>query len=89
MQLSDHEYLLAIDAYTVLKQRGKPVDMFVFPDSWHFKYQPLQKLAVYQRNLDWFAFWLQGKVDPDPAKAGQYAEWEKLRAAAKDSSKPG
>ncbi len=89
MQLSDHEYLLAIDAYTALKQRSKPVDMFVFPDSWHFKYQPLQKLAVYQRNLDWFSFWLQDKVDPDPAKAGQYAEWEKLRTAVRYSDQSG
>lgn len=83
MQLSDHEYLLAIDAYTALRQHGKPVDMFVYPDSWHFKYQPAQKLAVYQRNLDWFAFWLQGRTDPDPAKAGQYAEWVRLRGSAK------
>lgn len=88
MQLSDHEYQLALDVYTALKEHGKPVDMFVYPDSWHFKYQPAQRLAVYQRNLDWFAFWLQGKIDPDPLKAKQYAEWRKLRAAKASAPNP-
>jgi len=79
MQLSDREYQLALDVYTALKEHQKPVDMFVYPDAWHYKFQPAQRLSVYERNLDWFEFWLQGKVDHDPAKASQYAEWQKLR----------
>lgn len=50
----------------------------VFPFASHLKTEPRQKLAIYQRNLDWFRYWLQGYVDPDPEKSGQYARWAKL-----------
>ncbi|WP_144036791.1 Atxe2 family lasso peptide isopeptidase [Sphingopyxis witflariensis] len=50
----------------------------VFPFASHLKTEPRQKLAVYQRNLDWFRYWLQGYVDPDPEKSAQYARWAKL-----------
>jgi len=79
MQLSDHEYLAGIDTYAALREQGKPVDLYVFDDEYHIKSQPAHRLAVYNRNLDWFAFWLQGRIDPDPAKADQYAQWEDLR----------
>jgi len=29
--------------------------------------------------VDWFRFWLKGEEDPDPAKAGQYTRWRKMR----------
>ena len=47
----------------------------------HQKFQPRHKLAVYERNLDWFRFWLQGYEDPNPAKEKQYARWREMRAA--------
>jgi dipeptidyl aminopeptidase/acylaminoacyl peptidase len=80
IQAADHEYLLAVDVFAALREQGKPVDMYVFPGAWHFKTQPRQRLAVYARNLDWFSFWLQGKIDPDPAKAPQYQAWQALQA---------
>ena len=79
MQLADREYLTAIDVYAALREQEKPVDMYVFPDEYHNKWQPLHRLAIYERNLDWFLYWLQGKKDPDPRKAEQYAIWDKLR----------
>jgi hypothetical protein len=45
----------------------------------HLKWQPAHRLAIYNRNLDWFRFWLQDIEDPDPAKAAQYAHWRVLR----------
>ncbi len=56
-----------------------PYEAFVFPDELHQKWQSAHRLAVYKRNLDWFRFWLQDIEDPDPAKAGQYERWRKLR----------
>jgi hypothetical protein len=41
--------------------------------------QPRHRLAVFERNLDWFRYWLQGARDPDPAKADQYARWDRMR----------
>jgi len=41
---------------------------------------PEHRLAIYNRNLDWFRFWLQDYEDPDPAKTEQYARWRQFRA---------
>ncbi|QOT70715.1 Atxe2 family lasso peptide isopeptidase [Sphingobium fuliginis] len=79
MQLADREYLTAIDVFAALREQGKPVDMYVFPDEFHNKWQPRHRLAIYERNVDWFLYWLQGKKDPDPRKAEQYAIWDRLR----------
>jgi hypothetical protein len=32
-----------------------------------------------QGNVDWFAFWLKGEEDADPAKTEQYIRWRELR----------
>lgn len=56
-----------------------PVEAFSFPDELHIKWQPAHRLAIYNRNLDWFRFWLQDVEDPDPGKVDQYARWRKLR----------
>jgi dipeptidyl aminopeptidase/acylaminoacyl peptidase len=79
MQLPDEEFLGAIDSVTSLENAGKPVSLYVFPDENHTKWEPAHRLAVYTRNLDWFDFWLMGKVDPDPAKRDQYNRWSRLR----------
>jgi hypothetical protein len=34
---------------------------------------------VYERNLDWFRFWLQGYESPDPNKKQQYTQWREMR----------
>lgn len=81
IQQSDREYLYALEAFSALRENGKPVDLYVFPDEYHHKWQPAHKLAIYRRNLDWFRFWLQGVADPDPSKAEQYAHWEALKTA--------
>jgi len=79
LQEADREYLMALDSVAALKEHGKPVDMYVFPDEYHNKWQPAHRLAVYERHIDWFAFWLQGKIDADPSKVEQYARWRQLR----------
>ncbi len=79
MQLSDNEYVGALEGYVPLKDLNKPVEMYVFPDENHVKWQPAHRFAAYTRYTDWFDFWLQGKEDPDPAKAAQYKRWEAMR----------
>jgi dipeptidyl aminopeptidase/acylaminoacyl peptidase len=80
MQISDSEMVYALETFSALREQGQPVEMYVFPGEFHFKWQPAHRRAVYERNLDWFAFWLQGREDPDPAKAEQYKRWEALRS---------
>ncbi|HVI97495.1 MAG TPA: Atxe2 family lasso peptide isopeptidase [Sphingomonas sp.] len=83
MQLSDDEYLLSLEAFEALREAGKPVEMYVFPDEHHNKWQPRHRLAIYRRNVDWFDFWLRSTEHPDPAKRPQYMRWRQLRALAR------
>jgi dipeptidyl aminopeptidase/acylaminoacyl peptidase len=79
MQLPDDEYLLALEAFQALREKEKPVEMYVFADERHIKWQPAHRLAVYERNLDWFDFWLRCREDPSAGKAAQYERWRAMR----------
>lgn len=92
IQAADSEYLLTLQTFTALREAGKPVEIFVFPDEYHIKWQPKHRLTIYERNIDWFNYWLRGIEDPDSAKADQYRRWRALRvlhaAAPKQSKAP-
>jgi dipeptidyl aminopeptidase/acylaminoacyl peptidase len=75
---AETEYAIGLQFYTSLEQTGRPVELFVYPDELHVKFQPKHRYEIYNRNLDWFIFWLQGKEDPDPTKKEQYERWRKL-----------
>lgn len=79
MQLPEQEARNTIELYARLSRTSTPTEMYVFPDAAHIKVQPRQRLAAHQRYLDWFRFWLQGAIDPDPAKVEQYRRWSELR----------
>lgn len=82
IHIADHEYLGGIDPFMSLRAQGKPVEMYIFPDEYHLKWQPAHRAAIYARNLDWFDFWLRGITDPEPAKAAQYTRWRAMRSNA-------
>lgn len=77
-QHSEQEYLYALD-YEIPLLRSQRADLYVFPNEPHQKFQPRHKLAVYERNLDWFRFWLQGHEDAAPAKKAQYERWRQMK----------
>lgn len=79
MQLPEQEYIHSLD-YAVPLMRCDLAEMYVFPNEPHQKFQPRHKLAVYERNLDWFRFWLQGVEDPSPEKREQYEHWRLMKA---------
>ncbi|WP_337244686.1 Atxe2 family lasso peptide isopeptidase [Luteimonas sp. gir] len=78
-QMPEQEYLYALGVSLPLVRQGR-ADLYVFPNETHQKFQPRHKLAAYERNLDWFRFWLQGHEDGHPSKVGQYASWRAMRA---------
>lgn len=80
-QHSEQEYLYALD-YEIPLIREQRADLYVFPNEPHQKFQPRHKLAVYERNFDWFRFWLQGYEDPASAKKGQYSRWRQMKGGA-------
>ena len=79
MQMPEQEYLYALD-FAIPLIRARRADLYVFPNAAHQKFLPSHKLAAYQRNLDWFRFWLQGYERRDPAVREQYARWREMRA---------
>jgi hypothetical protein len=86
MQFPEQEARSAVELYARLSNSTTPVEMYAFPHEGHMKIQPRHRLAVYRRNLDWFRFWLQDHVDPDPARAGQYRRWDALRRRREGSA---
>ena len=79
IQASDREYMGGLEAYTALKQAGRFVDLFVFPNEFHIKWQPAHRLAIYQRSLDWFNFWFKGDLPTDPRRRAEAEHWQDLR----------
>jgi hypothetical protein len=79
MQLADTEMLMALPNYVALKDANKPVEAYIFPGEYHIKWQPQHKLAVAERIIDWFNFWLNDKEDPAAQKVDQYQRWRVLR----------
>lgn len=79
MNVADRELIWSIQTISTLKEYRKPLEVFVYPDEWHEKVWPSHRYAIYQRNVDWLNFWLNGEQDSDPAKAEQYNRWRELR----------
>jgi dipeptidyl aminopeptidase/acylaminoacyl peptidase len=80
MQLPESEMRLSVELYARIANSTTPVEMFAFANETHMKWEPRHKLAVYDRNLDWFRFWLLGEEDADPEKADQYRRWRAFSA---------
>lgn len=78
----DDAYIISLALYTSLKELRKPVELVIYPQEFHVKNQPKHRFYTYQRNLDWFRFWLKDEEDPDPAKAEQYKRWRAVAEVA-------
>lgn len=78
MQLSDDEYQLALESYEELDRSERPVDMFVFPNERHIKWQPSHRLATYNRTISWLSFWLKNEIASE-ALESEIRHWAALR----------
>jgi dipeptidyl aminopeptidase/acylaminoacyl peptidase len=83
-QVSDDEYWVALQSVTALRELDRPVDLYVFPDEHHVKWQPAHRLAVYTRAIDWFDFWLNGVKAP--GRVQEVTHWEALRRGLSGST---
>src|SRR5258708_25586756 len=75
----ESEALADLGLFTALKESKKPIELIIYPDELHHINQPAHRYQIYERNVDWFRFWLKDEEDPDPAKADQYVRWRDLR----------
>jgi acetyl esterase/lipase len=79
MQLPEQEVRRQMEFFSRLSHTSTPVELHAFHGAAHIKMQPRQRFAANRRNVDWFRYWLQDHVDPDPFKAAQYQRWNALR----------
>lgn len=76
---SDTEYLIYLPVYRSLVDLGKPVELYLYPKELHVRNQPKHRYEIYERNLDWFLFWLKDLERPSQQKEDQYRRWRELR----------
>ncbi len=81
IQTSDSEYEAGLDVFAAYRLRGKPIELYVFNDEGHLKWQPAHRLAMYERSVEWFEFWLMGQMNCEPAKAQQFRRWQAMKGA--------
>lgn len=57
IQAADREARMALGSIAALRAANVPIEMYVYPDEYHVKWQPAHRLAIYRRNLakllDW------------------------------------
>ncbi len=77
LQLASTEFREALAPLDALRSAGHPVDMLVFPDETHVKWQPAHRLAIYRRNVCWFEYWLS-TPSADVCDAADLRRWAAL-----------
>lgn len=77
-QMPEQEFRDSIDHILPLVHNGM-ADAWIFPHEPHQKFQPKHKLAVYERNLDWFKFWLLETSDEESGKFAPDQNWMLMR----------
>jgi len=85
---ADSEFLATLALCSALEELRKPVELYLYADELHIKNQPRHRYEIYERNLDWFRFWLQAEQDPNPDKRGQYSRWQRLRSDKRSNALP-
>lgn len=83
---TDTDYLGYMATYRALKDLDKPIELYIYANELHVINQPKHRLEIYERNVDWFLFWLKDEEDPNPAKSEQFARWRKLKEDAQKAT---
>jgi hypothetical protein len=63
------------------------MELYIYPNELHVRNQPKHRLEIYERNVDWFSFWLKNEEDTASAKTAQYVRWRAMRETHAESSK--
>jgi dipeptidyl aminopeptidase/acylaminoacyl peptidase len=78
-QHSAASMLSEMSLITKLRNLGKAVDLYFYPDEAHNLRGPGRRRHSLTLNVDWYRFWLQDYEDPNPEKRVQYERWRELR----------
>ena len=78
---ADSEFIASLALYTSLEELHKPVELYIYANELHAKNQPKHRYEIFERNLDWFRYWLRNEEDISADKKEQYLGWRRLRDA--------
>ena len=67
IQTADREARAALAAVAALREHGRDISMYIFPDEYHVKWQPAHRSAIYRRTLTELGRWKSEK--PLPCKS--------------------
>lgn len=81
IQSADSEYETGLDVVEVYRRKNRPVELYVFEDETHYKWQPAHRLAVYERSTEWFEFWLLHRLTCDATRTEQNRRWMAMAGA--------
>jgi dipeptidyl aminopeptidase/acylaminoacyl peptidase len=59
LQLADSEFRTALPTYEAWKAAGVPVELSIYPNETHLKWQAAHRLALYAKAVDWLSRWRQ------------------------------
>jgi dipeptidyl aminopeptidase/acylaminoacyl peptidase len=80
IQSSDgEEFFGSPETWFRLRRAGARVEWHEYPEEGHVKRSPSAKWWVYERNLEWFLFWLKDEENTDSSRSEQYARWREMR----------
>ncbi len=81
MQLPESEYHGELQLFQGMRDAGGQVDLVIYPDEGHFMRLPSHKALRYERNVDWFTFWLKDKSAVSDMQREEFARWSALKRA--------
>jgi dipeptidyl aminopeptidase/acylaminoacyl peptidase len=85
IQNTDSEYKAGLDVLATYRHYGRPIELYVFEDETHVKWQPAHREAIYERNVEWFEFWLMNRVNCAADRILQYKRWKAMAGAPQDA----
>jgi dipeptidyl aminopeptidase/acylaminoacyl peptidase len=81
IQNTDNEYKGGLDVLATYRHYGRPIELYVFENETHLKFQPAHRRAIYERNVEWFEFWLMKRQNCAADREPQYTRWKAMAGA--------
>jgi hypothetical protein len=72
--------LLYLETVGAFRLNRRPFEYLTFRDGAHQLQRPRERQASLEASVDWMAFWLQGREDPNPGKVALYERWKAIKA---------
>jgi len=69
VQAADREARMSLASFAALREHHVPIEMYIYPDEYHIKWQPSHRAMIYARNLETLRDWVSRPRPSCPASA--------------------